>query len=135
MSRFKKLFNPCTRHLLNSFYLSRFKKEIEILICFFGICECVFRTSFLLTLDIYNAYFRGRHIIKYKENICKRWPMPYSLRKKLLHLLRLRVLNQVLLDLHCWWSENLCSQHLLQVGVLVTYWDPCKRVVFIYWRI
>ena len=45
---------------LDTCYLSRFKKEIEILICFLGIYECVFGTSFLLTLDIYKAYFRGR---------------------------------------------------------------------------
>ena len=30
------------------------------------------RVSFLTTLDIYKAYFRGRHIREYKENICKR---------------------------------------------------------------
>ena len=37
-------------------------KETKILIYFLGIRECVFGTSFLLTLDIYKAYFRGRHI-------------------------------------------------------------------------
>ena len=68
------------------------------------------RVSFLTTLDIYKAYFRGRHIREYKENLCKRWPMPYSLWKKLLHLCALGFCNQVLLDLHCWWSEELCSQ-------------------------
>ena len=71
-----------TRHLLNTFYLSKFKKEIEILICFLGIHECVFETSFLITLDIYKVYFKGLHIREYKENICKRWTMPYSLWKK-----------------------------------------------------
>ena len=30
------------------------------------------RVSFLTTLDIYKACFRGRHIREYKENICKR---------------------------------------------------------------
>ena len=30
------------------------------------------RVSFLTTLDIYKAYFRGRHRREYKENICKR---------------------------------------------------------------
>ena len=29
------------------------------------------RVSFLTTLEIYKAYFRGRHIREYKENICK----------------------------------------------------------------
>ena len=83
------------------------------------------RISFLTTLAIYRAYFRGRHKREYKENICKRWPMPYSLWKKLLHLCALGFCNQVLLDLYCWWSEKLCSQHLLQVGELVMYWEPC----------
>ena len=68
------------------------------------------RVSFLTTLDLYKAYFRGRHRREYKENICKRWPMPYSLWKKLLRLYALEFCNQVLLDLHCWWSEELCSQ-------------------------
>ena len=85
------------------------------------------RVSFLITLDIYKAYFRGRHIREYKENICKKWLKPYSLWKKLLRLCALGFCNQVLLDLHCWWSEKLCSQHLLQVGELVTYWDPCNK--------
>ena len=110
MSRFKKLFSLCAQQPLNTSYLSRFKKETEILICFLGIRECVFGISFLTTLDIYKAYFRGRHIREYKENICKRWLMPYSLWKKLLHLCTLGFCNQVLHDLHCWWSEELCSQ-------------------------
>ena len=74
------------------------------------------RVSFLITLNIYKAYFRGCHKREYKENICKRWPMPYSLKKKLLRLCALGFCNQVLLDLHCWWSEELCSQYLLLVG-------------------
>ena len=32
----------------------------------------LYRVSFLTTLDIYKAYFRGRHIREYKENVCKR---------------------------------------------------------------
>ena len=30
------------------------------------------RVSFLTTLDLYKAYFRGRHIREYKENTRKR---------------------------------------------------------------
>ena len=48
LSSLRELFQP---HVLDSFYLLRFK-EIEILICFLGIRECVFRHSFLLMLDI-----------------------------------------------------------------------------------
>ena len=85
------------------------------------------RVSFLTTLNIYKVYFKGCHIREYKENMCKRWLMSYSLWKKLLRLCALGFCNQVLLDLHCWWTEELCSQHLLQVGELVTYWNPCKN--------
>ena len=28
--------------------------------------------------------------------------------------------------------KNFAAKNLPQVGVLVTYWEPCKRVVFIY---
>ena len=87
------------------------------------------RVSFLTTLDLYNAYFRGRHIIEYKENICKRWQMPYSFWKKLLRLCTLGFCNQVLPDLHCWWSEELCNQHLFKLLELVMYWDSCKWLV------
>ena len=85
------------------------------------------RISFLTTLNIYKVYFRGCHIREYKENICKRWLMPYSLWKKLLHLCALGFCNQMPLNLHCWWSELLYSQHLLQVGELVTYWESCIK--------
>ena len=68
------------------------------------------RVSFLTTLDIYKSYFKGRHVREYKENTCKRWPMPYYLWKKLLRLCALGFYNQVLLDLHCWWSEEFCNQ-------------------------
>ena len=94
------------------------------------------RVSFLTTLDIYKSYFKGQHIKEYKENTCKKWPSTDSLWKKLLRLCALEFCNQVLFDLHYWWSEEFCSQqYLLQVRELVTYWDPCKMVAFIYWRV
>ena len=68
------------------------------------------RVSFLTTLDIYKAYFKSCHIREYKENNCKRWPMPYSFWKKLRRPCASGFCNQVLLDLYCWWSEELCSQ-------------------------
>ena len=105
---------------------------------FLPMLKYLFRISFLTILDIYKAYFRGHHIREYKENICKRWPKPYSLWKKLLRLCALGFCNQVFLDLHCWWSEELCSQqfssswcvnHVLRVvhHWLVTYWDRCIK--------
>ena len=99
-----------TQQLLDTSYLSRFKKETEILICFLGIRECVFGTSFLPSLDIYKAYFRSRHIKEDKENICKRWLMPYSLWRSYCVFCALGSCYQVFLDFHCWWSEELCSQ-------------------------
>ena len=70
----------------------------------------LYRVSFLTTLDIYKTYFRGCHIREYKENTCKKWSKPWSLWKKILCLCTLGFCNQVLLDLHYWWSEELCSQ-------------------------
>ena len=124
-------------------YLSRFNEtwqilSIEVSIENYGNQFFRFNFQFLKTLDIYKAYFRGRHIWEYKENTCKRWPRPYSLWKKLLRLCTFGFYNQVLLDLHCWWSEELCSQQSSSswcvsyiLGAmhhwLVTYWDPCKK--------
>ena len=104
------------------------------------------RVSFLATLDLYKAYFRGHHMREYKENICKRWLMPYSLWKKLLCLCALGFCNQVLFDLHCWWSEELCSQQsssswwlsrVLGFAQLVSHvlGFVHQRVAFIYWRV
>ena len=101
-------------------YLSRFNKAWQILSIkvsienyrnqffrsdFWPMLMYLCRVSFLTTLDIYKAYFRGRHIREYKKNICKRWPKPYSLWKKLLRLCALGFRNQVFLDLLCQWSE------------------------------
>ena len=88
---------------------------------------CMCKISFFTTLDIYKAYFKSHHIREYKENTCKKWPSALFSLKKILHFCALEFCNKVLLDLHCWWSEELCSQHLLQVSVLVTYWNPCKK--------
>ena len=77
---------------LDTCYLSRFKKEIEILICFLRICECVFETSFLLTLDIYKTYFRSCHIREHNgEHMQKVIDTVFSL-KEAIASLRLRVL-------------------------------------------
>ena len=95
-----------------NFRISRF----EIRPCLMYLCK----VSFLTTLDIYKVYIKGRHTREYKENTCKKWPMLYSLWKKVLCLCALGFCNQ-----HCWCSEELCIQHFLQVGVLVTYWESC----------
>ena len=89
------------------------------------------RVSFFIILDIYKTYLRGRHIREYKENICKRWPMFYSLWKKLLRLCALGFCNQVLLDLHCWWTEELCSQQFSSSWWLKSHWEP-RNWLFTY---
>ena len=51
-------------------------KNYEIIIFRFDfrpILTCMYRVSFLITLDIYKAYFKDCHIREYKENICKMW--------------------------------------------------------------
>ena len=50
---------------------------------------CMYEVSFLTTLDIYKTFFKGHYTWRtYGENDL----VPYSLYKKLLRLLRLRVL-------------------------------------------
>ena len=117
-------------------YLSRFNKAQQILSIdvsienyenqfykfdFRPMLMYLCRVSFLTTLDIYKAYFRGRHIREYKKNICKRWPMPYSLWKKLLRLYALGFCNQVFLIFIVDEVKNFVVKNLLQVGELVTY--------------
>ena len=53
---------------------------------------CLCRVSFLIILDIYKAYFRGRHIREYKgEHMQKMTDALFSL-KEVIASLRLRVL-------------------------------------------
>ena len=48
--------------------------------------------------------------------------------KEAIASLRLGFCNQVLLDLHRVDEvKNFASNNLLQVGELVTYWDPCNK--------
>ena len=78
----------------------------------------LFRISFLITLDIYKAYFKSRHIqIQRPRDLFSLWEAT-------------GFCNQVLPDLYCWWSEALCSQqHHSKLLDLVTYWDSCKELV------
>ena len=118
MDRSRKLLSP--RQLLDSCIYRGLKldtsRSIEVMGIqisrsdFWARLMYLCRVSFLKNLNLYKAYFRGRHMKEYKQNICKRWLMLYSLWKKLLRLCVLGFCNQVLLDLRCWWSEELCSQ-------------------------
>ena len=66
------------RHLLDILSVELYEFQI-FRFDFQPMFMCLCRVSFLTTLDLYKAYFRGCHIWEYKENICKRWPKPYSL--------------------------------------------------------
>ena len=82
---------------------------------------------FLTILFIYKAYFKILYTWKQK-------PRTHILCVKQLRLCIIGFCNQVLFDLHYWWSEELCNQqHLFKLLELVTYWDPCKGLV-IDWR-
>ena len=82
------------------------------------------RISFLTTLVIYKVYFKSHQVRKQR-------PRTHILCVKLLRLYALGFCNQVLSDLHCLWSEELCSQQQsFKLLELVTYWDPCKGVSY-----
>ena len=106
---FLSRFNVEAQHKL---YLSRItKSDFLDLITRISLSICV---RFLFSqLDIYKDYFKGRHKVMQKNNTCNKCPSsPFSL-KKLLHLYTKGFVTKELPDLHCWWSEELCSQHLL----------------------
>ena len=101
---------------------------------FTHIYEYLCRVSFLTTLDIYKDYFKG-HLkwcnLMQSHCACKLWP---ETKFSLVHHILCRsyyaftprdFVTKELPDLHYWWIEEFCSQHLSQVGVLVTYWNPC----------
>ena len=99
------------------------------------------RVSFLTILDIYKDYFKGHHR-GCKNNTCicvtrgrNCSSSSFSL-KKLLHLYAKGYVIKEFHNLYCWWTKELCSQHLLQIGGvsrilgsvhhwLVMYWDSC----------
>ena len=74
------------------------------------------RVSFLTTLVIYKAYFRSHYVRKQR-------PKTHILCMKQLRLYAIGFCNQVLLDLYCWWSEELCcQQQSFKLLELVTDW-------------
>ena len=102
-------------------------------ICFSCISKLFVYGFFFITLDIYKDYFKGR--LKW----CNLMQSDYSLKLWLeticpslsLSLVEVVVfMRQGFCNQGAFWSsffrwaEELCSQHLSQVGVLVTYWDP-----------
>ena len=101
---------------------------------FTHIHEYLCRVSFLTTLDIYKDYFKGR--LEWCKGCCNCCYTHIVIGDKIAlvhHILSRnycvfvpRVLwSRSFLIFIVGWIEGLCSQHLPQVGVLVTYWDSC----------
>ena len=92
------------------------------------------RVSFLTTLYIYKNYFKGRQgwcNLMQSHYACKLWPetefaLVYHILSRSYCVFTRRVLWPISFQIFIVrWIEEICSQHLPQVGVLVTYWDPC----------
>ena len=101
--------------------------------------EYMFRLSFLTTLNIYKDYFKGRQRLckcEVKLCSCKLWlktefaqvHISFEEAAVFVHLMVLWPRSFVIFIV--WWIEELCSQHLSQVGDQVAYWDPR-----IYWLV
>ena len=108
---------------VRTYEIKNFKSNFQSML------KYLYRVYFLTTRDIYKDYFKGRHV-------CKKCLSSLFSLKKLLHLYAKGFVTKELPNLHCWWTEELCSQQPLQIaGVshvlgsmhhwLVTYWDSC----------
>ena len=83
------------------------------------------RVSFFTTLDIYKAYFKGRHKREYKENKCKKWPNAlFSLKEATASLHLMVLVTKCFLIFIVDEVKNFITNKL-QVGVLVMYWESC----------
>ena len=88
------------------------------------------RVFFLTTLDIYKDYFKGHlkwcKVIVHTNCDWRHFVPVHHILSRSYCVFALRVLwPRSFLVFIVGWTEELCSQHLLQVGVLVTYLDPC----------
>ena len=104
---------------------------------FTHIHEYLCRVSFLTTLGIYNDYFKGRlKWCKKDATWCKviihaycdqrQFALVHHTLSRSYYVFAPRVLwPRSFLILIIGWTKELCSQHLPQIGVLVTYWDLC----------
>ena len=99
---------------------------------FTHIHEYLCRVSFLTTLDIYKDYFKGCHmgynLMQSDYIYCDRRhsTLVHHILSRSYCVFTPRVLwPRSFLIFIVGWTEELCNQHLPQVGVLVTYWDSC----------
>ena len=85
---------------------------------------CLCRISFLTILDIYKAYFRGRYIREYKEeHMQKVTDALFSLKEVIASFALYGFVIKCFLIFIIDKMKNFATNNLLQVGVLVTYWE------------
>ena len=82
---------------------------------FWAILKYLYKVSFLTALDIYKDYFKMPSQI-FWVTVCKKCPSSLFSLKKLLRLYAKGFVTKELLDLHYWWTKELCSQQPLQVA-------------------
>ena len=88
--------------------------------------RCMHRVSFLTTLDIYKVYFKGCHIREYNGNTYKKWPSALvSLKEFTVSFAPQDFVTKYFLIFIIDEVKNFVANNILQVGKLVTYWDPC----------
>ena len=95
------------------------------------ILEYLCRVSFLTTLDIYKDYFKSCHKVMQGDYTCILWPE-----------IEIALVYHILYRSYCVFTprvswpknflifnvdelKNFTANNVSQVGVLVTYWDPC----------
>ena len=85
------------------------------------------RVSFLTTLNIYKNHFKSHRKVMQRDNTCILWPktefaLIHHIFSRIYCVFTPRVLWLMsFLIFIVRWIEELCSQHLPQVGLLVTY--------------
>ena len=89
---------------------------------FWPLLTCMCRVSFLTTQDIYKAYFKGCHTRRiYAESDLVHYSLWRSYCIFMPRVLWPRSFLIFIVDE----VKNFVANNLLQVGELVTYWDPC----------
>ena len=112
-------------------------RNSDFQICFHAYPSYVFRFSFLTTLDIYKDYFKSHHKVVALIVTCILWPkticpnLSFSWRSCC--VVHQGFCNQwVYWSSSCGWTDELCNEHISQIGVLVTYWNPCIDCLVTY---
>ena len=125
--------------------MSRFMKfNFSKLISLQSESMCLDFFFFFTTLNIYKDYFKGHQKLhKCEAKLCsyKLWS---EIEFFLVHLsfeeiavfVHLKVLwPRSFMIFFVWWNEELCNQHLSQVGDQIAYWDPHIYWLVTYWEL